>query len=272
MLRVGSVPYLVGRPLDLGLLEEPDIDLKYAVPAKLVEELRDGSIDVALVSSIELFRQPGYTYLAGPAVAGAGVVSSVQVFLKRPVEEVRTVALDPSSRTAATLSQIVWPGQRAEHPEFVEVGRGGDPRVASADAWLRIGDVALRETHESDPPAAFNPSGTWCEATGLPFVFALWIARPGVDLAPWTGAFVRAYAYGQERLETLAVEAARQWNLPEAVTRHYLMEECLYDPVPDIERSLFTFRDGAAPLGLAQGHLSPVGVPVEATRDADGKR
>ena len=72
VLRVGTVPYLVGRPLDEALEDEPGIDVVRAVPAELVRGLRDGSLDVALVSSIELFRRPGYRYLDGLAVSGEG--------------------------------------------------------------------------------------------------------------------------------------------------------------------------------------------------------
>ncbi|MEO6708601.1 MAG: MqnA/MqnD/SBP family protein, partial [Planctomycetota bacterium] len=83
-LRVGAVPYLVGRPLISGLAQESGFDLSYAVPSKLVERLRGGDLDVALVSSIELFRRPGYGYLADSGIAGRGFVASVQVFLNKP--------------------------------------------------------------------------------------------------------------------------------------------------------------------------------------------
>src|SRR5262245_30857399 len=104
-LRVGTVPYLVARPLDLGLASEPGIELVRAVPAELVAGLRDGTLDVALSSSIELFRRPGYRYLDGLAVAGRGRVSSVQLFLRRTLADVRRVALDPASRTSAVLAE-----------------------------------------------------------------------------------------------------------------------------------------------------------------------
>ena len=82
-LRVGSVPYLVGRPLDQGLGDEPGIELHHAVPALLIDQLRAGEIDVALVSSIELFRTPGYAdhhWLARPDLddaLGAGTTQKV---------------------------------------------------------------------------------------------------------------------------------------------------------------------------------------------------
>lgn len=257
MLRVGSVPYLVARPLDLGLGSEPDIALELDVPARLVDGLRSGALDVALVSSIELYRQPGYAYIDGLAVAGEGAVSSVQVFLERPLAEVRSVALDPASRTAAALAQVVWPGPAERRPRFLEVESGRNPRFAGADAWLRIGDTALRETYEEPPLPAFNPSRAWRERTGLPFVFAAWIVRPDIEMSSYLGAFERARARGAAALEELATRAARQWNLSFEITWKYLAGECLYEPGTRQRAALMAFRDAAAALDLCRADLEP---------------
>lgn len=258
ILRVGSVPYLVARPLDSGLGDEPGIELSHDVPARLVERLRAGELDVALVSSIELFRRPGYRYLPDLAVAGRGFVSSVQLFLRRPVEDVRTVALDPASRTAAALVQVLLAGRPAGAPEFLEVAVGEDPRAADAQAWLRIGDAALREYLAPAAPPVFNPCATWTERTGLPFVFATWIVRPGVELGERQSAFSRARERGARRLDELALQAAERWQLPLDDCRRYLREECLYAPGPELRRSLLAFRDAAAPLGLCAAQLEPL--------------
>jgi len=259
VLRVASVPYLVGRPVDEGLAREPGIDFTRAVPARLAQGLRDGSLDVALVSSIELFRLPGATFLDGPCIAGESRVASVQVFLRRPIEATRSVALDPASRTSAALIRVVWPGAL---PELVKVPEGTDPASIACDAWLRIGDAALREHLAPGSPPVFNPSEAWRQLTGLPFVFALWVARAGVELEPWTGAFARSRARGLERMATLAEEAAREWRVPHEATRHYLLEECLFEPRERLRPALFAFRDRAAALGLARGDLEPRGVTM----------
>ena len=261
MLRVASVPYLVGRPLDSGLASEPGIEFSRAVPARLAAGLRDGSLDVALVSSIELFRLPGASYLDGPCIAGEGRVSSVQVFLRRPLADVRTLALDPASRTSVVLSQVVWPGKS---PERVEVVEGVDPASAAAEAYLRIGDAALREHLASGSLPVFNPSEAWRARTGLPFVFALWVARAGIDLEPWAPAFARSRERGRAELETLAREAARDWRVSETATRHYLFVECLYEPGERLAPALRAFRDAAARLGLARGDREPRGVAAPA--------
>jgi chorismate dehydratase len=258
-LRVGSVPYLVGRPLDGGLDREPGIELSHDVPARLIERLRAGEIDVALVSSIELFREPGYRYLDGLAVAGRDHVGSVQLFLEgeRTIDQVRHVALDPASRTARTLARVLLAGQPGGGPEFREVPAGQDPRAQGCDAWLRIGDAALRE-HLLEKLPSWNPSQAWARETGLPFVFAPWIVRPGVDLAPHGGAFLRAAERGQAALESLAVEAARAWGLPASGCRRYLTRECVYHLSEDEQaRSLRAFRDRAAGLGLCRADLDP---------------
>jgi chorismate dehydratase len=256
-LRVASVPYLVGRPVDEGLAREPGIEFARAVPARLARGLADGSLDVALVSSIELFRLPGASYLDGPCIAGEGRVSSVQVFLRKPVHDVRSLAVDPASRTSAVLAEIVWPGQR---PGLVAVPDGVDPRSVTADAWLRIGDAALREHLAEGSPPVFNPSEAWRARTGLPFVFALWVARAGIDLGPWAEAFARSRAAGAARVHALAEEAARAWGVAPAATRRYLVEECLFEPGERLIPALLAFRDAAAELGLARRDLDPRGV------------
>jgi chorismate dehydratase len=261
-LRVGSVPYLVGRPLDHGLGDEPGISMEYAVPAHLIEKLRAGDLDVALVSSIELFRQPGYRYIPGVAVAGRGQVSSVQVFLRKPMPKVRTLALDPASRTAATLVRVLTHGRRGGALEFVDVPEGEDPRQAGCDAWLRIGDQALLEYFEPGGPKVFNPSRAWAEREGLPFIFATWIVRPGVEIEPHLAAFARARLAGSRRIDQLAAQAASDWKLPLKAVCTYFFDELEYEPQEEMQRSLHAFRDAAAALGLCRGDLAAQ--PLEA--------
>ncbi len=256
------MPFLVARPLDSGLEDEPALELVRDVPARLVERLRAGELDVALVSSIELFRRTGYRYLDGLAVAGARAVSSVQVFLRTPLEEVRRLALDPASRAAAALVRVLL-ADRGLSPELVLVPDGADPRAADADAWLQIGDRALREHLAPGSPPVFNPSAAWREATGLPFVFAAWIVRPDVEVEPHLSAFARARERGAARVLDLADAAAREWSIPAEAARRYLADECLYEPGASMRASLFAFRDRAARLGLCEGGLAPEALALE---------
>lgn len=264
-LRVGSVPYLVGRPLDLGLGDEPGIDLHHAVPAVLIDQLRGGEIDVALVSSIELFRTPGYRFIDGIGVAGESYVGSVQVFLRKPIQEVQSIAMDPSSRAAAALTRTLLHEREGGPPRYEEVPLGADPREkANADAWLRIGDPALRETLTIDAPA-WNPSEEWRRRTGLPFIFAAWIVRGDVGIEPHLGAFVRAREAGRASIRQLSAQAATEWGLPEGKCFEYLSEECSYDPGASMAPSLAEFQRRAALAGVCPRNILPDPIDLSGT-------
>ncbi|HPF13754.1 MAG: menaquinone biosynthesis protein [Planctomycetes bacterium] len=261
MLRVGSVPYLVGRPLDYGLENDPEVRFSKEVPARLVEGLREGRLDVALVSSIELFRMPGYSYLPGLCVGGRGVVSSVQVFLRRPLDEVESVAMDPASRTSQALVQILLADRPDGPPEYLFPALGEDHRKLASSAWLSIGDRALRDFHAGGTQV-FNPSDAWTRTTGLPFVFAAWIVRPGVDIAPHRARLERAHERGRAAIGQLAGQAARTWNLPAKVCEDYLGRECVYRLGPEMDEALKLFGERAGALGLT--HPEAIPEPVQA--------
>ena len=261
-LRIGSVPYLVGRPVDLGFETDPDVRFERAVPSRLVEGLRDGSLDAALVSSIELFRRPGYRYLDRVAGVGRGAVGSVQVFLRCPIQDVQRLALDPSSRAAACLTRVLLAERPGGPPEYVEVAEGEDPRAAQADAWLRIGDPALREHLSAGSPPVFNPSGEWVRRTGLPFVFAAWIIAPGVEIEPHLDSFVRARARGAAGLEELALRAAQEWELDLEACRRYLANECEYETPEGLTEALQAFHARAAAAGECPAGNTPGCVPL----------
>ena len=98
----------------------------------------------------------------------------------------------------------------------------------------------------------------------MPFVFAAWIAREGVDLTPWIDAFGRAHAEGRKRLDTIIHDAAKARDASPVFTRHYLAQECLYWPGREMTPSLFAWRDAAARLDLCRGDLEPRAVRVAA--------
>ena len=271
-LRIGTVPYYVGRPLDLGLDGEPGIELVRDTPAELISGLRTERLDVALVSTIEMFRQPGYAYLKGVGVCGRGAVSSVQVFSANPISEARMVALDPASRTAATLVQILMGQESDGGPKYIEVPAKVDPRQAGADAWLRIGDQALVELQDKDLHA-FDPCKEWTKRTGMPFVFAAWVVRAGANITEYLPAFVRARKRGAAAIPALARRAAADLGLPPAFCLKYLSQEITYSVGDQMAPALERFASAARSIGLASGYAVPaaIHVPGLATISANTK-
>jgi predicted solute-binding protein len=182
-LRVGCVRYLNSKPLIYGLAPG---EIRLEHPSQLAAQLAAGEIDVGLVPIFEALREPAlYRIVDGVAVGCNGPVYSVIMVPKRPLESLRSVWFDPASLTSAHLARVL-----------LEEAFGNRPEAAShpddADALVLIGDQAI-DFRESNDAAVVDLGTLWKERTGLPFVFAVWVARRDCavgldDLANFFGA------------------------------------------------------------------------------------
>jgi len=178
MVRAGAVSYLNTRPLVFGIeqgLGAGRIDLTYDVPSVLAARMAAGELDLALLPVIELAMIPGLVVVPGLAIGSFGDCRSVLLVTKTPLAEVRRVALDPESRTSNALARLLF----TQASEFVVGPRDLSLALTEHDAAVRIGDKALFEPLP-EGTTAHDLGGLWTERTRLPFVFAVWAARPGV--------------------------------------------------------------------------------------------
>ncbi len=199
-IRVGAVSYLNAKPLYYKLYDfAPKIRLSMEVPSRLAQQLAAGELDIALIPSIEYLRgaQKGYEILPGFSIAAKGPVRSVKLFSRVPFPQIERLALDEGSRTSQALSLVWLDACHGVRPERIESLPLGVPVLEStADAVLVIGDRSMKVPHE--PFCEVVDLGeAWNRMTGLPFVFALWVTRKGVDLGDlpraWLVAVVKAW-------------------------------------------------------------------------------
>lgn len=264
--RLGLVSYLAARPLLEGLDGRGEISTIRGTPSALVQLLRSGSVDCAIVSSIEAFRGEGYRYIPGVMIASDGGVRSVLFISHKPTHECRTVALDPASNSGAALLQILMADLYHRDIHWIPCRSGEDPRSAGADGWLRIGDTALREEYHNRISNGglyiYDLATLWKELTGLPFIFALWLVRPGYT-APreLIQTILAARDSGLAARRRLARDAARELEIPEEELYLYLTVSCRYSTNADSYHSgLLEFAKRARRLGLAQhATIEPVG-------------
>src|SRR5512145_2059631 len=108
-VRLGAVDYLNARPLVYGLeLRTGRFQLRFDVPSKCAALLHEGAIDVGLIPTIEYLRgHTQYCVVPGMSIASDGPVASVALFSTKPVEQVRSIAADTSSRTSRGLLQVL---------------------------------------------------------------------------------------------------------------------------------------------------------------------
>ena len=142
-VRLGAVGYLNARPLTFGLDKSPRFDLRYDVPSQCAELLHDGAIDVGMIPSIEYLRRPGYKIVPDLAIASRGPVASVLLFTSRPIDDVRSIAMDTSSRTSVALVRVLCARKFGITPALEPLGPDLPAMLARCDAALVIGDNAL---------------------------------------------------------------------------------------------------------------------------------
>lgn len=250
MLRVGSVPYLVARPLTMGLKQDPRVTLVHAEPSRLARGLTDGSLDVALASSVLAAVPPRLPlWMDGPLIAAHGPIRSVLLFTRpelRSPREVRSWLADPASRTGRALAGILLRDLWETEASVSDPPPGSDLFAAAdacaADAVQIIGDAALRAQAEPGGWQAHDLGSAWRELTGLPFVFAGWIGRAGFDFATAAAVLAEAAARGAQQLDALIAEAGPRHPLGREFVRRYLAEDLAWHlPRATLEASLAEF-------------------------------
>jgi chorismate dehydratase len=193
-MRVGSVPYLNAVPLTRGIEDQ----IVLAPPSRLAELLREDKLDAALVSVTEVLFNDRYDILDGIAVASLGEVKSVFLAHRKPLEETCQILCDPASLTSVNLLKVLL-GERGLKPDFAPLPNYLD--AAFHDAVLLIGDPALNFVRAPHGHQVWDLGAAWSDLTGLPFVYAVWALRRGVDTTHIRRALRDARAFGLETLD-----------------------------------------------------------------------
>src|SRR5438552_3729303 len=217
---------------------DADVEEIQGVPTELNRRLLAGELDTAPISSIEYARHAGrLRLLPRLCVASEGAVDSIQLVSKRPLEQVRVVAVTPESATSVVLTKVLLPEAR-----HVPLGE-------EADAKLLIGDAALKSAFE-DPTPHYDLGRLWLERTGLPMVFAVWACpEPVADgLAELEDALVASVRMARAEPENLAFEAAARYGYPPGFLARYF-EKLRYRFGPRERAGLYTFLEMARDVG-----------------------
>jgi len=260
-LRIGAVSYLNTRPLVYGLAERlPQAEIRYDLPSRLADQLASGELDIALIPSVEFFQHSDYAIVSDACIGCRGPVWSVKLFSRVPATEIRTLALDEGSRTSVALVRILLRERVGLSPDLVPLPidarfRGTEQCsvLQDVDAFLLIGDRAIHA-----PPGQWNFTwdlgDEWNRWAELPFVFAMWTARPGIDprlLAEADAALRETRDDGLAHLPEIAEREAGPIGLSPAECLAYLRDNLYFYLGPREQRGLELFYRHAAALGLA---------------------
>ena len=276
-LRISIVQYLNTAPLVWGFTNGPlrgKYDLSFTVPSRCSEELRNGSADVAIIPAIEYQRIDDLVILPDMAIASKKQVRSLLIVAKKPIEQVKSFALDRSSRSTQTLTRILCSQKWKIAPEFFEAPPDLSAMLQQADAALLIGDPALRIAvgiekdswpgaegqtvcqaailgiASSDLLYVYDVVGEWRSLTGLPAVLAVWAARRDVASPQVTADFLASRDFGLSRISEICFDAARDLELPQRTLESYLRQNIDFSLDEENRRGLELYFAHAARLGL----------------------
>src|SRR5881296_4257291 len=236
MVKLGRISYVNMAPVFYRLGAE--VEEIQGVPTELNRRLLAGELDIAPISSIEYARNADRLRLLPRLCVGSeGAVDSIQLVSRKPLEQVRSVAVTPESATSVALTKVLLP--EAEHVPLGE----------DADARLLIGDAALKSAFE-DPTPHHDLGRLWLERTGLPMVFAVWACpEPLADgLLGLEDALVASVRLARAEPEQLAYEASERYGYPAGFLARYF-EKLRYRFRPRERAGLITLLELAHEAG-----------------------
>ena len=218
--RIGCVRYLNSKPLIHG----HGAEVSFETPASLADGLRGGRLDVALSPIFELIAHPGYLVVDDVAIACDGPVFSVFIVHCGPLATLRTLYLDYDSRTSFNLQRVLLAEYHGLLPRCEPFPGGRPPAtLRPGEGALIIGDPAIEYRLAHGERYRYLDLGeAWKQSTGLPFVFAAWLVRPGTPGPETLADQLRAWREaGQGQVEEIVSVESRY---PPDLSRRYLTE------------------------------------------------
>ncbi len=254
--RLSIIDYLNAAPLNQGFkhgLGREYFQLKFHNPSACADRLRNGEVDAGIVSSIEYLRIPDLRIVPGLCIASPKRVRSVVILSKVPPDQIRSLALDTSSRTSVVLAQLLLRERYGVNPAGVDMGPDLPAMLAGNDAALMIGDAAMRAPRQG--LFVLDLAEEWHSWTGLPFIFALWLVRQDAPELPVPGGvasfFHKSLEIGMDELPAIVEEARRTIGWTKIELQEYLTENISYTLGEAERESLALFFEKAVRHGFA---------------------
>lgn len=217
-------------PLLNGEIQSEEIDLSLQVPSHLANLLNNNDLEIGLIPIVEYFRANDrgqkYRILPNISIASHGSVLSIQLFSRIPIQEIQHIALDTSSRSSVALLKILLAEKYKIYPTFFTCEPTINPATVEIDAVLLIGDSALKNLGATE--FSLDLGTEWHDMTGLPFVYACWVARGELELGNVPNILIDAKKKGIKKIPEIVRMEAQKLSLSENLCQDYLQNRIHY--------------------------------------------
>lgn len=180
------------------------VELIENYPARIAQQLLQNQADLALIPVAAIPKLPEAFIVSNYCIGCDGAVASVCIFSEVPMEKIERVYLDYQSRTSVNLARILLKEYWKKEVEFIDAkGEEFRHEITGATAGVVIGDRALEQRHLST--YHYDLGEAWKQHTGLPFVFAAWVANKKLP-DDFLHQFNEANAQGLQHIEEVIQE------------------------------------------------------------------
>lgn len=237
-IKISAVSYTNSKPFLYGLQHTDivnKIDLSLDIPADCAQKLIDNKVDIGLIPVAATINIPNWEIVSDYCIGAVGAVNSVFIFSNCDIHDIKTLQLDPESRSSNSLARVLLKNYWKSSPELVTNTVDYSISTDKYTAFVQIGDRTFGKA--GNYPYVYDLAEQWQKFTGLPFVFAAWIANKTIS-TEFITEFNNSLKYGLDHRAQLFNELPTR---PDFDLQDYLMHKIDFELTDAKKQALFLF-------------------------------
>ncbi len=239
-IKISAVSYTNTKPFLYGIQHTNiinKIDLSLDIPSDCAQKLIDGHVDIGLIPVAATLNLPYWEIISDYCIGASGAVNSVFIFSNCEIHKVTKLQLDPESRTSNNLASVLLKNFWKIQPELLTNANDYSLSTDNTTAFVQIGDRTFGRKDKY--PFAYDLADEWQKFTGLPFVFAAWIANKPIS-PDFITEFNQSLKYGLDHRAQLFKELPVRIDFD---VEDYLMHKIDFELTEDKKKALYLFLD-----------------------------
>lgn len=239
-IKISAVSYTNTKPFLYGLQHsaiKDKIELSLDMPSDCAQKLIDNVVDIGLIPVAATLSLPSWEIVSAYCIGAVGAVNSVFIFSNCDIRNVERIQLDPESRSSNNLARVLLKNYWKVQPQLIEAASDYGSSTDDRTAFVQIGDRTFGK--KGSYKYVYDLAEEWQNFTGLPFVFAAWIANKPIS-AEFIKDFDVALQYGLAHRHQLLKELPKRTDFD---LDDYLMNKLDFDLTEDKKKALYLFLD-----------------------------
>ena len=239
-IRISAVSYTNTKPFIYGIQHSgilDKIELSLDMPADCAQKLIDDVVDIGLIPVAATLNLPHWEIVSEYCIGAVGTVNSVFIFSNCDIKDVKYLQLDPESRSSNNLGLVLLKNYWKVSPELIRNAADYSHSTEANTAFVQIGDRTFGKKEQYK--YVYDLAEEWQKFTGLPFMFAGWIANKPIP-QEFMDEFNAALKYGLDHRAELFEELPMRNDFD---IQDYLMHKIDFDLTADKKKALYMFLD-----------------------------